>query len=132
MTDNTGSVNTVRSEFQKNKSANVKPSHGGPTDERCKSCGQSGHGNSFEEKKTKCPAFDKPCHKCKKRGHFRAVCRSTVKASANAVESETGDSGDMASLSGLGVFLNLGGEISRMDGGLPHHVWDGRLAARRV
>jgi len=39
----------------------------------CTRCGQtSPHG------KTKCPAREAVCHKCKKKGHFKALCKSTV------------------------------------------------------
>ena len=36
-------------------------------------CGQTPfHG------KAKCPAREVICHKCKKKGHFKALCKSTV------------------------------------------------------
>ena len=40
----------------------------------CKFCGKK-----HEFKRDLCPATDKECHKCKKKGHFAAVCHSAKK-----------------------------------------------------
>ena len=56
----------------------------------CTRCGQTpSHG------KAKCPAREAICHKCKKKGHFKALCRSTVSVNqlnANSQEQFEADS----------------------------------------
>ena len=39
--------------------------------ERCKTCGRKPH-----KEGNRCPALDRECASCKKKGHFAAVCRS--------------------------------------------------------
>ena len=44
------------------------------TDSKCSYCGRIGHGAADREQK--CPAWNKTCGACQKRGHFRQVCKS--------------------------------------------------------
>jgi hypothetical protein len=50
---------------------------------KCTFCGKHPH------ERKQCPARDASCHKCKKKGHFKSVCRSS------AVNNIQGDSGDV-------------------------------------
>ena len=49
------------------------PAHKQSAREKCSRCGRSP-----PHDRQQCPARDAVCHKCNKRGHFQAVCRSTV------------------------------------------------------
>ena len=41
----------------------------------CTHCGQLGHGSSYQDRSTKCPAFNNTCTKCGLRSHLESVCR---------------------------------------------------------
>jgi hypothetical protein len=49
-----------------------------PTATKCQCCGRNKH-----ESPDKCPARNIICHRCKKKGHFRAYCQSKVTASTS-------------------------------------------------
>ena len=42
--------------------------------EECTHCGSKFHSDKLSERKLKCKAFDKKCHKCGKTGHFSSLC----------------------------------------------------------
>ena len=46
--------------------------------ESCRYCGRNGHGRSPNGniRKKSCPAWDKECSKCSKKGHFKKCCQS--------------------------------------------------------
>ena len=46
------------------------------------SCGNCG--KSHEKGRKNCPAYDKTCTNCEKKGHFRAVCKSAKKKPAKS------------------------------------------------
>ena len=46
----------------------------------CGNCGRYGHSSQQADREKNCPAFNKTCNKCKKRGHFGDMCRSSKKA----------------------------------------------------
>ena len=46
---------------------------------KCKYCGLKGHMQSRESREKYCPAWDKTCLACDKKGHFRAVCKMKKK-----------------------------------------------------
>ena len=54
---------------------------------RCKYCGRSGHGKSPDTdiRRSKCPAWDQECQSCKKKGHFKKVCKTKTPASAQVI-----------------------------------------------
>ena len=49
---------------------------------QCRGCGSVRHGS---ERSSKCPAWNKTCHKCGKKGHFSKVCKSESPEVANAL-----------------------------------------------
>ena len=60
--------------FQKNKKFTKKSGNTGNssyTTDRCGNCGW------FHRDKNQCKAISATCHKCKKKGHFKSVCRSS-------------------------------------------------------
>ena len=66
----------------------------------------------YEERKLKCPAFDKQCKKCNKTGHFQVRCLSKynkqTKAEAKEVtapEASSVDSVSMGEMAGLMMVL---------------------------
>ena len=68
----------------------------GTTQERCRYCNRPGHGSSPGEaaRKQSCPAWNATCHKCEKKGHFKAACKgkskptSTVSSAGKAKDEE--------------------------------------------
>ena len=60
----------------------------------CKYCGQMGHnGSDPVVRQRECPAYGKPCPKCRKRGHYANVCRSHPSQqvpNASAITNELG------------------------------------------
>ena len=50
--------------------------------EKCKYCKRSGHGSIPGEgvRKSSCPAWNATCHKCDKKGHFKAACKGKPKS----------------------------------------------------
>ena len=44
------------------------------TEEHCTHCKQTDHGSSFTIRRKKCPAFNKPCTRCHRVGHFSLSC----------------------------------------------------------
>ena len=42
----------------------------------CTHCGRSGHKGDSTDKEKHCPAYDKTCDNCGKKGHFRRKCLS--------------------------------------------------------
>ena len=81
-------------------------------------CGYSGHGSSFEERKQKCPAFEKKCNSCSKIGHFSSVCRNK---SINNVS----ENNDASSIASFGVFFNIEENVNPIEEGkMSHKVCD--------
>ena len=64
------------------KSANLHKQHTTIKHIQCRGCGSVRHGS---ERSSKCPAWNKPCHKCGKKGHFSKVCKSESPEVANAL-----------------------------------------------
>ena len=64
---------------------------------KCTACGEEPHSpkqdgkpaNTMEDRKQKCKAYDKDCHKCGKKGHLGKVCRSKAAAAASQENTET-------------------------------------------
>ena len=54
-----------------------KPKNSRPENSKCSWCGKSP-----SHSRQKCPAKDATCRKCKKTGHYEAVCRSAAKVSS--------------------------------------------------
>ena len=54
-----------------------------PTATKCQCCGRNKH-ESLDE----CPARNVICHRCKKKGHFKAHCQSKVAASTSEVQAD--------------------------------------------
>lgn len=82
--DRVGHKKTVRQHQQPKSSAsyNRRPTNDADTPKRiCKWCGDSKFHSHAE-----CPARDKICNKCRKKGHFSRVCKS--KPAVNNVETE--------------------------------------------
>ena len=52
----------------------------------CSHCGRKDHVGSDEERKSRCPAFDKQCKKCGRTGNFQVKCLSK---SGKQVKAET-------------------------------------------
>ena len=61
---------------------------GGP--QKCKYCNRTGHGRNPnpEERKQRCPAHNKVCGECNKRGHLSSVCRGAGRSSAIELDNE--------------------------------------------
>ena len=59
----------------------------------CGYCGRSGHTSDISDRERSCPAWNKTCSKCDKRGHFAAVCKSKKKKTGQAgiVEGDVGE-----------------------------------------
>ena len=57
----------------------ARNANSGGAPQNCKYCGRTRHGRSPkpEERKQGCPAWEKECDKCKKRGHLSSVCRGS-------------------------------------------------------
>jgi hypothetical protein len=52
------------------------PGKTSPSSSKCNYCGSGGHGFSQAERAGKCPALDKDCNSCHKRGYFAHRCPS--------------------------------------------------------
>ena len=64
-----------------------------PRQDKCRYCGGRHPGDrSLNSRKEHCKAFDKTCSKCEKLHHFSSVCRSTAKAAAAAVKTDSTES----------------------------------------
>ena len=46
---------------------------------KCTNCGRFGHSSQREEREKHCPAWDKVCQSCDRKGHFKSVCRMKKK-----------------------------------------------------
>ena len=46
---------------------------------KCSNCGRIGHTSQREDREKNCPAWDKICSACSRKGHFRGVCRNKAK-----------------------------------------------------
>ena len=55
--------------------------------ETCRYCGRTGHGRSLngDTRKKSCPAWDKECSKCSKKGHFKKCCQSKISAESHKI-----------------------------------------------
>ena len=55
--------------------------------ESCRYCGRTGHGRSpnGDTRKKSCPAWDKECSKCSKKGHFKKCCQSKITAESHKI-----------------------------------------------
>jgi hypothetical protein len=58
---------------------------GGKDQPRCNFCGSQRHGSSREERAGQCPALDKDCNLCHKRGHFAHKCPTNKTPGVRAV-----------------------------------------------
>ena len=58
---------------------------------KCRFCGYMTHGISKTMSRSDCPALDKKCNNCNKKGHFTSVCEKAKTASAE-VEDEAAES----------------------------------------
>ena len=66
----------------------------------CSHCGRKEHQGSYEERKLKCPAFDKQCKKCGRTGHFQAKCLSKNRqVKADTKEVTTSEASGVESIS---------------------------------
>lgn len=70
--EDTSSINSVKSSVSKSSSKSTKFDKSVEDHFHCWRCDQT-HG------KRACPAFNKTCEKCKKKGHFTSVCSRKVK-----------------------------------------------------
>ena len=73
--------------------------------DKCYYCGNTGHGykSSADVRKTKCPAFNKKCLKCKRIGHFSKQCRKSRDNEHGALQ-ERGSVSDSGELDGFGFY----------------------------
>ncbi|XP_065195252.1 uncharacterized protein LOC135826576 [Sycon ciliatum] len=79
-----GAPVTVHSVQHRGSSGKPTSSERGSTSNACGYCGGKSHARSA------CPAREKTCNKCNKRGHYGAVCRSSRHARALSAESSPG------------------------------------------
>ena len=66
------------SQYQKNKNTarQTTRSQSGQQDRtKCGNCGKGDHTSKLQDRRDKCPAFDKMCQKCNTNGHFASQCR---------------------------------------------------------
>lgn len=94
------SSEAVRSTYTKLKTEKVKST----SSEKCNYCGNKGHGKraSAEIRRSKCPAFNTTCDKCKKKHHFKKVCRSkAVEDEHRAIDTSDTESDGAAALESL-------------------------------
>ena len=66
-----GNVRNVKNKWQKRNQSRGQDNNSNEDDEKCSNCGRT-------HDQDKCPASDKLCNKCNRRGHFQAVCRSRI------------------------------------------------------
>ena len=102
-----GGVNKL-SQYQQDKRgrSNTTPSNmERPNVDKCYYCGNTGHGykSSADVRKTKCPAFNKKCLKCKRIGHFSKQCRKSRDNEHGALQ-ERGSVSDSGELDGFGFY----------------------------
>lgn len=79
-----GAPVTVHAVQHRGSSGKPTSSERGSTSNACGYCGGKSHARSA------CPAREKTCNKCNKRGHYGAVCRSSRHARALSAESSPG------------------------------------------
>ena len=72
--------------FQRKPNPQRQRMHSTPKSGRCSGCGGSQHGNG--DRSLRCPAWNRTCNNCGKKGHFSKVCRSEKSEHANAVIAE--------------------------------------------
>ena len=47
--------------------------------QHCSNCGKTGHSSQRDDREKNCPAWDKICQACNRKGHFKNVCRMKKK-----------------------------------------------------
>ena len=88
--NNTATVRLSNSPSRDVDSVNRLPNKAGqkkippPSLRKCFRCGDPSHNADNRS----CPAVDKNCHKCGRRGHFMSVCRSTAKTRIASVSND--------------------------------------------
>ena len=55
----------------------------------CGNCGRYGHSTLQGDREKNCPAYNKTCNKCKRRGHFKDMCRSSRRT--HSVQEDSAD-----------------------------------------
>ena len=68
---------------KRRKFGGQRKQHNGGEQNYADKCGRCGHGQHL---KSKCPAKDAQCHLCKKKGHFKLMCRTKPKSVQEVTE----------------------------------------------
>ncbi len=75
------------STYNKKKKSNTKNTSNGPL--KCMFCGRTSHGADKTLERIHCPAREKDCNFCHKKGHFADVCKKAISQAA-AIVSQNG------------------------------------------
>ena len=59
--------------------------------ERCKGCGRRSHPQGKTMERKNCPAWNKNCNRCQKKGHFAVVCQGSASSAQTIEEEVVGD-----------------------------------------
>ena len=70
--------------------------------ETCTYCGEEGfHGKQVSDRKYRCPAFGKQCHKCHRQNHIASVCKAKETSDVNEVDTDSSEASAEAILARL-------------------------------
>ena len=79
----------------------------------CKGCGNTSHPRGKPLTRANCPAFDKKCSKCNKKGHFARVCMQSNSAPARDTGNDPPDEPLQDVESGASVSFSFAGQDFR-------------------
>ena len=83
---------------------NAKPTSAG-SQNPCTHCGKTGHGSSFQERSTKCPAFNHTCSKCNVPSHYESVCKRPQRTHTSTSGAKQNNKSDTKMIADDNTFL---------------------------
>ena len=74
--------------------------------EPCGSCGRKSHSSHRTSRRKWCPAWNKFCKLCSRRGHFQKVCKAAIEQVEELKEEENDNNLSFGEIAGLGYCLS--------------------------
>lgn len=107
----------ARSQYRQTKSQTIASGGSeGTTAPKCKWCGRTSHPNGKPLDQPNCPAKEKECYKCKRKGHLRQVCETFSETPAAAATSGNATTETLEPLtSGASVSFSFSAQQEQQD-----------------
>ena len=117
-------IDSAKSSYMHRKSESIKEKS--DPNQNCLYCGRKGHGKtaSFQVRKNLCPAFNKPCNKCKRLNHFETVCRSKLNLSEQPNENTKNSKQNAIQENDILCSLQSPYQSKTSSIALDHHLYD--------